>query len=191
LAAAEDAPELTFHHVDHYLWRPGARVNVKLRGEMLKVKRRLRSEGDGCELWTERPEDCFPLDLGSDALERLRTLLGATPPPQLAFGAVSLEGLCAALPSFDPPIGVVRVEKRRRQRVLRLEDRLQRIELTELLEPQQLWSVGLEGEDLGEDPEEARAAASLHRLRGLIETLGLPGAMRVGGYLQVLEQWQG
>jgi hypothetical protein len=182
--------DLGMRHVDHYLWTSASDVNVKLRDDTLKFKRRLQAFDDGFELWTEHPDEAFSFPLAREAIEFMQTHMQTTAPTELG-DAPTYAAFEAALPSFDPPVRVVSVDKRRINYALEEGGHPLLLEVAEILAPTSTWSLALESADLGPNPAAAARASVLATMRAIVEARLLPLAAAVypAGYLQEIARW--
>ena len=162
---------------DTYLWLPGCAVNVKLRFDDLKLKRRLNDAG-GVEEWLEDPAENFSFPLNLAAQERLAAAL-AIQPFWKAAPKLAREELLRSLAGSD--VKTIAVEKSRRQFSVALSGshtEAVTVELAEITAPESIVSVGLE------HPEREPVEAALREL-------GLPGSLRTVSYLEALSVWAG
>ncbi len=175
-------------HTDEYLWAPGAEVNVKLRWDALKVKRRLRREADGFELWTELTEESFPFPLGADAWACLEAQFAVVATEAVRQSGESLENFRAnAVARLG--LRVIAVTKHRFQLDLPQGDSVILVELAEVQKPEHVWSISVEGPDLGADPAEEVVSTSLDEVRAAVERLELTAVGAPRGYLEKLGDW--
>jgi exopolyphosphatase/guanosine-5'-triphosphate,3'-diphosphate pyrophosphatase len=114
---AEDAfaalePERVQESDELYLLAPGGRDNVKVREDLLDVKRLEHVDGDGLEQWLPIAKASFPVAAASVA-SGLEALGVAVPP--LARDAYSLDELLDEVVGPSPELRAVRVHKTRRR----------------------------------------------------------------------------
>jgi len=177
--------------VDRYIWCPGQAINVKLRkwpgGESIKLKRLLRrDEAVDVELWEERPDEEFLLPLSPERLSVILSELGwehvlvDTP-----VGGGSLEELLA---HAAPGVRLVSVTKHRRAFTAQVGDTPVRVELTDITEPEELTSVGIE-DQLGLDEQSTVESYEVGRdaVRAVRDRLN-PG-FESRSYLDALAFW--
>lgn len=165
---------------DHYLWAPACTVNVKLRGNDLKLKRFLAA-AEGLEQWLEDETELFPFPLAPALVPELAHMLGVTL-PHLPQTPLDQSRLLALLLSASPPVRLITVAKRRWLYRLdaagdvRFEPGVL-VELTEISFPERVTTVALE------HPQ----APPVHSAR---QALGLVAAnLRTCNYLQALQLW--
>lgn len=129
--------------LDVYLWRAGATVNIKLRGEALKFKRLLDRQ-EPFEYWLEDEAELIPFPLGTDALALLSEGL-ALSLPDPGHLLTRPDKFLRYLHEVAPDVVVVEVRKQRHlyhyaaptsEPVI--------VELSEVLTPQDLTSLALE-----------------------------------------------
>lgn len=164
---------------DFYLWAPDCPLNVKLRGDDLKLKRFLTAV-EGLEQWLEDPAEVFPFPLTPAVVNALCAELGVTPPrpPQQPLDRPAL---LALLVHSGSPVRLIPVAKRRFLGWLALTADQSApavlVELTEITAPETLTTVAVEHPE----PTAVRAA---------LDALGLPGrGLQPLNYLQVLALW--
>ena len=172
---ADTGPDVT----DTYLWRPGIRVNAKLRVDSvrpaeLKLKRFVRHAPDGAERWLEDPSETFGFPLTEAAWAAVLEATDSTdahslPPPDP-------ETLRAGLPELSPPLTVVTLAKHRLHHLDPTNNVT--VELARVFSPVPIDSVGLEV-DFGPDAEARELAA----LRSTIARLHLAQAPHPESYL--------
>lgn len=172
--------DVEWQATDFYLWAPDCPVNVKLRGNDLKLKRFLAAR-DGLEQWLEDETEVFPFPLDPAVVAGLCADLGVLPsvlPPT----PLDQPGLLALLLSGSSPVHLIPVAKRRRLCWLSLSGNVQidppvLVELTEIAAPETLTTVALE------HPQHAA-------VQGALDALGLSARPLLPlNYLQVLALW--
>lgn len=163
---------------DTYLWVPGCSVNVKLRFEDLKFKRRLDAR-DGFERWLEDEAENHRFPLAPAVLEELKASLGISL-RGVPAGAVDREKLEEIVKAAHPPVHFVRVEKLRWQYSWDDEGACSgqpvTVELAEIRRPETITSIGIEHPGL-------EALEKAHRL------LGLELQLRGISYLEAISIW--
>jgi hypothetical protein len=116
--------------------------------------------------------------------------MGVRPPDDLDSARVSVIDLRDALAQFDPPLRTQFVRKYRMQYDMRIDREHLLLEVAEILEPVHTWTISLEGRDLGEAaPESEISNASRRAIAKARALLGLPGPLRVAGYLEMVRSW--
>jgi exopolyphosphatase/guanosine-5'-triphosphate,3'-diphosphate pyrophosphatase len=95
-----------------YLVSTSSDANVKIRDDMVDIKRLERVDANGLEQW--RPVLKEPFPLADSALAQIRAALGLPPEPPRTEGR-SLDELLAALAPSGGPVRVVAVRKTRRR----------------------------------------------------------------------------
>lgn len=165
---------------DYYLWAPDCPVNVKLRGNDLKLKRFLAAS-QGLERWLEDEAEVFPFPLAPVLVAELARIL-AVDLPQKPQAALTQPSLLALLFSSTPPVQLIAVAKSRWLYHLAAVDSSRPgppvlVELTEISAPEQLTTVALE------HPQIEAVQAALDHLDISASAL-LPR-----NYLQVLPLW--
>lgn len=155
-----------------YLLTPASADNVKLRGSGVEVKRLLRTNSSGLELWQPAFKCEFPL--GPDAVRRLCDVWGVELPgiaPVLANGDALVSWLTRALPE----VRVIPVRKlRRRFRVLHCEGEWVTLEIGD----RKLECLALEHHD----PGVVSAALVALRLQGARNINYVEGLKRLLGW---------
>lgn len=165
---------------DHYLWAPGCPVNVKLRGNDLKLKRFLAAR-DGLEQWLEDEAELFPFPLAPALVAELASTLGVSL-AHLPQVPLDQSHLLALLFNASPPVRLIAVTKKRW--LYRLDavegtrfDPAVLVELTDISAPERLTTIALEH-------PQVQPVQSAH------QALGLAAAnLAVCNYLQVLRLW--
>lgn len=163
---------------DHYLWVPGASVNVKLRLGDLKFKRLVATEDD-YERWVEQESEnhAFPID--PSVVEGLFGSLGI-PLRSVPQGPVGRAAFLELIGRDAPSVRLVSVDKERQQYdwlgLGGLHDEPVIVEVARIGLPQRLTSVGLEHPDLS-------------RVRAAREALGLSSGFRSLSYLEAVAAW--
>jgi len=170
---------------DDYLWVPGMRGNVKLREGSLKFKRFVEARG-GFELWTELEEDVFDFPLTDAAARLVQAELPGTPPGSVAEWGTDVDRFKDALSHFRPAVRIVSVRKERITFGQAAPDDSFTVELAEILAPEPTFSIAVEGPPLAHSRDHA---AGLEKMHEIVHDLGLPGSMRVCGYLPMLARW--
>jgi len=179
-------------HTDEYLWSRDCIANVKLRENSLKFKRLLRTDG-GFELWTEERSEAFEFPLSEQAIGFLGQQMAVQVPPDATIWAQSQRELVRALESFEPRVHLVSIRKFRVQYDLPLDDETLIIELAEIHQPNHIWSVSIEGEEVRKAAtgtiDEERSRRSLANLQDVKARLQLATFTLDHNYLQMLERW--
>jgi exopolyphosphatase/guanosine-5'-triphosphate,3'-diphosphate pyrophosphatase len=93
-----------------YLVSAATDANVKIRDQLLDIKRLERVDEHGLEQW--RPELKAPFPIGASAVARARAVLGL-PESRPAASALALEQFIAAMTSASVHVRVVNVRKTR------------------------------------------------------------------------------
>lgn len=174
--------DVEWQATDFYLWAPDCPVNVKLRGNDLKLKRFLAAR-DGLEQWVEDETEVFPFPLSPTVVARLCADLGVILPPLPNLQALDQASLLALLLGASPSIRLIPVAKSRRlcwlpQALGGLQpDPPVLVELTEITAPESVTTVALE------HPQPEAVHAALDALDLLASPL-LPL-----NYLQALALW--
>ena len=169
---------------DTYLWRPGIRINAKLRVDSLrpaelKLKRFVRHAPDGAERWLEDPAETFGFPLSAAAWTAVLQATDSTDPH--AAPPADPDALLARLLDLHPPMTVVTLKKHRLQYVDPTDHVT--VELARVFTPLPTDSVGLEV-DLGPDADARELAA----LRSTIGRLRLVQASHPESYLAYIER---
>jgi exopolyphosphatase/guanosine-5'-triphosphate,3'-diphosphate pyrophosphatase len=149
-----------------YLLGPSDDINVKVRGDQLEIKRRLRVAG-GLELWSPVFKAAFPMDTSA-----IVTLFGhwGLPVPPLSRASYTVEQFLAEVAARCAELRVVRVGKARRR--CSIGDSL--VELTVLnVDGHESQTVAIESEH----PDEVRHVARALGLAGC-ENVGYIAALR-------------
>ncbi|UFP95830.1 hypothetical protein [Gloeobacter morelensis] len=167
---------------DSYLWTPQCTANVKFRtfGEgSLKYKRLVRVNGP-VQLWLEDPREDYRFPVPPEAVRELAAVLGVVLP--LADGPVERATLQQWLQQAEG-VRIVEVKKRRTVHTWRSNGKQASIELADILAPQSLQSVGIEGTD--ETDEAANAVV------GARDALEVSDTLVALSYLDILRRWTG
>jgi exopolyphosphatase/guanosine-5'-triphosphate,3'-diphosphate pyrophosphatase len=98
------------HSEEIYLVSAATDANVKVRDQLLDIKRLERVDAHGLEQW--RPELKVPFPLGASVVARARAALGLPESPP-APSELSLDQLLATTTSTSVPVRVVTVRKTR------------------------------------------------------------------------------
>jgi hypothetical protein len=165
---------------DYYLWAPDCPMNIKLRGDDLKLKRFLVAR-DGLEQWLEDPAEVFPFPVSPTVVAQLCAEMGIAM-PQPSHQWLDQPGLLALLLHSESPVRLIPVAKRRRLGWFTPAGAEQPassvlVELTEIAAPETLTTVAVE------HPQPAAVYAVLDALG--LSTSGLLSL----NYLQVLALW--
>lgn len=169
---------------DEYLWRPGCKANIKIRENGLKFKKWIKQVEDGFKLWLEDPAEIFLFPLDSKAIDLLEKSLNTKVPPKLRKGCDSPLQLKDALDSCEPSIQLITIEKFRTQYKYPAVESEVLVEIADILSPVKLESICIEGPDLSINGNEEE---NLILLREVRKSLGLPGSLRVMGYVELIE----
>ena len=160
---------------DRYLWLPGCPLNVKLRGGDFKIKRLLETDGSGLERWLEDAGENYSFPLAFEVLAEVAAALGVSLEAQSTDAILGSDELLDLLRQASPSPLLIRVEKRRWQHSIPDFPGVI-VELAEIVAPEPVVSVGLEGRRRDGVQE------ALRRLH-------LPGSLRPMSYLGALEIW--
>lgn len=160
---------------DRYLWYPGCAVNVKLRENHCKLKRRLDVAPDGLEEWIEDEAENYAFPLDPSAVREIVSALGGACEGAGGAGAADETALLEILTGASSRARIVEVEKSRRGHRWP-DDHGVLVEVAEIRAPERVLSVSIEDSE-GDD------------VRAALAGLGLPGDLWTMSYLDALDAW--
>jgi hypothetical protein len=170
--------------LDHYIWRPGCRANIKIRRKKLKIKELVRTTGDGFELWIESRALKYRFPLAAAPAEKLVAHLGINTDLELLTGCPSADALIEILTNRHPEISVVTIRKRREHYLIDTPEGPVSLETARISRPLDIESFCIESDPLQDPAHEIRC---LRLMRKIQHGFDLSDSLRVMGYVGFLE----